>query len=162
MNYSYIQTPIGSLLATRTEKGIASISFMTNGRPVPPQTGWRRSDGLFHDLREQLGSYFDGHLTSFDLPLDPAGTTFQCDVWTALLSIPYGATRSYSEIARAVGRPKAVRAVGAANGANPLPIVVPCHRVIGSNGSLTGFGGGMDVKKRLLELEAGSRTLWEE
>ena len=151
MNYTYIQTPLGSLLAARTTEGIASISFMNSGRPAKPAPDWTRSDGLFDDVREQLISYFDGKLTSFDLPLNPLGTPFQRDVWTALRSIPYGATRSYSDIARAVG---------AANGANPLPIVVPCHRVIGSNGSLTGFGGGMEVKKRLLELESGARPLW--
>ena len=160
MNYTYIQTPLGSLLAARTTEGIASISFMKSGRPAAPAADWERIDGLFDDVREQLGSYFDGQLTSFDLPLDPMGTPFQRDVWSALLSIPYGATCSYSDIARAVGRPKAFRAVGAANGANPLPIVVPCHRVIGSNGSLTGFGGGMQVKQRLLELESGARPLW--
>jgi methylated-DNA-[protein]-cysteine S-methyltransferase len=160
MNYTYLETPLGLLLTTRTTNGIASISFTKDGRPASPAAGWERRDALFADIREQLGAYFSGHLTSFELPLDPIGTEFQRDVWTALRSIPYGATRSYAEIARTVGRPTAFRAVGAANGANPLPIVVPCHRVIGSNGSLTGFGGGMQAKQRLLELESGRRTLW--
>ena len=160
MNYSYIQTPVGLLLATGTAEGIASISFMKNGHPASPAAECKRNDAIFDDLRKQVGAYFGGQLRSFDLPLDPRGTPFQRDVWAALLSIPYGATRTYSDIALAVGRPSAFRAVGAANGANPLPIVVPCHRVIGANGSLTGFGGGMKVKKSLLELESGARQLW--
>jgi methylated-DNA-[protein]-cysteine S-methyltransferase len=160
MNYSYIETPVGLLLTSRTDAGIASISFTKRGEPVSPAADWERDDALFDDVREQMASYFGGHLTLFELPLDPAGTEFQRDVWRALLDIPYGATRSYADIARAVGRPTAFRAVGAANGANPLPIVVPCHRVIGSNGALTGFGGGMQVKQRLLALESGMRPLW--
>jgi methylated-DNA-[protein]-cysteine S-methyltransferase len=160
MNYSYVDTPVGLLLTSRTKTGIASISFTKGGVPLPPAAGWERADALFDDVREQMASYFDGHLTLFHLPLDPTGTEFQRDVWRALQNIPYGSTRSYSDIARAVGRPTAFRAVGAANGANPLPIVVPCHRVIGSNGALTGFGGGMQVKQRLLELESGTRPLW--
>jgi methylated-DNA-[protein]-cysteine S-methyltransferase len=159
LNYSYIETPVGLLLAAGTIGGIASISFMKNGRPALPLPGWKKNDPLFDDLRDQLAAYFEGRRTVFELSLDPAGTAFQRDVWNALCAIPYGSTRSYSEIARTIGRPKASRAVGAANGANPLPIVVPCHRVIGSNGSLTGFGGGMAVKQRLLELESGAR-LW--
>lgn len=105
---------------------------------------------------EQLRSYFAGELREFSLPLDPQGTEFQLRVWRQLETIPYGSTRSYSEIARAVGSPKAVRAVGAANGANPISIVVPCHRVIGSSGKLVGYGGGLPVKQRLLALERGA------
>ena len=129
------------------------------------------SDGVVNEIRfgayaedvadnaisRQLYEYFAGDRKSFDVRIEPRGTKFHRDVWNALLKIPYGETRSYSEIARAIGRPAAIRAVGAANGANPIPIVIPCHRVIGSNGSLTGFGGGIDVKRRLLELEAGYR-----
>ena len=108
-------------------------------------------------ISRQLEEYFAGERTMFDLPIRPRGTQFQISVWNTLLAIPYGETRSYAQIANAIGRPSAVRAVGAANGANPIPIVIPCHRVIGSNGSLTGFGGGIDVKRRLLELESGQR-----
>jgi methylated-DNA-[protein]-cysteine S-methyltransferase len=108
----------------------------------------------------QLDEYFNRERTAFDLPLHPRGTDFQLRVWKALEEIPYGETRSYSEIARSIGSPDAVRAVGAANGRNPLPIVVPCHRVIGANGSLTGFGGGLPLKKLLLELESGNAPLW--
>jgi methylated-DNA-[protein]-cysteine S-methyltransferase len=101
-----------------------------------------------------LADYFQGRRRSFDLRLRPEGTEFQRSVWQALAAIPYGETRSYADIARAIGRPSATRAVGAANGANPLPIVLPCHRVVGANGSLTGFGGGLETKKFLLNLEA--------
>jgi len=106
----------------------------------------------------QLRSYFAGALTRFDLPLDMQGTPFQLRVWRALLEIPYGETRCYADIARAVGSPRAMRAVGAANGANPIPIVVPCHRVIGSGGKLVGYGGGLPLKKLLLDLEARCRA----
>ena len=101
----------------------------------------------------QLAAYFDRRLQTFDLPLDMRGTPFQCEVWQALTAIPFGATCSYGQIAERIGRPKAVRAVGAANGANPVPVIVPCHRVIGSNGKLTGYAGGLGLKQRLLELE---------
>lgn len=107
-----------------------------------------------------MREYFDRRRTVFDLPLKPRGTEFQLRVWKALEQIPYGETRSYSEIARAIGSPDAVRAVGAANGRNPLPIVLPCHRVIGANGGLTGFGGGLPLKKLLLELESPNGSLW--
>ncbi|HEX8153874.1 MAG TPA: methylated-DNA--[protein]-cysteine S-methyltransferase, partial [Thermoanaerobaculia bacterium] len=103
--------------------------------------------------RAQLAAYFRGELRAFDLPLAPSGTAFQQSVWSVLRSIPYGTTRTYLDVANAIGKPSACRAVGAANGANPLPIVVPCHRVIGTSGALTGFGGGIDVKRKLLALE---------
>ena len=108
----------------------------------------------------QLEEYFAGKRKTFDLPLAPRGTAFQLSVWNALQQIAYGQTRSYADIARVIGRPSAVRAVGAANGANPIPIIIPCHRVIGSSGALTGFGGGLDVKRRLLDFEAGYSTLY--
>jgi methylated-DNA-[protein]-cysteine S-methyltransferase len=112
------------------------------------------------DVRRQLGQYFEGRRRVFDLPLRPEGTPFQRDVWKALVEIPYGETATYSEIARRVGRREAVRAVGAANGANPIAIVIPCHRVIGRDGSLTGYGGGLPVKRWLLDHEAGERRLF--
>lgn len=104
-------------------------------------------------LADELDAYLDGQLQAFSIPLDPRGTTFQLAVWRNLLEIPFGTTRSYGEVARAIGRPTAVRAVGAANGSNPIPILVPCHRVIGQNGSLVGYGGGLELKQRLLALE---------
>jgi methylated-DNA-[protein]-cysteine S-methyltransferase len=157
--YTWIETPVGSLLAVRNELGISAIHFEENGRPAEPQPEWERDGDAFADLRQQLTRYFRGQLEQFDLPLAPVGTPFQLEVWEALRAIPYGQTRSYADIARSIGRPKACRAVGAANGANPLPIVVPCHRVVGSDGSLTGFGGGVEVKRALLELESGVRPL---
>jgi len=153
MIYTYVKTPIGALFVARNEAGLTSIGFEKKGRRMEPEDGWAREDAAFGDAREQLAAYFAGTLRAFDLPLAPRGTPFQLDVWNALCAIPYGQTRSYSQIAQTIGRPDAVRAVGAANGANRLPIVIPCHRVIGANGSLTGFGGGMATKRFLLDLE---------
>jgi len=153
MIFSYVTTPIGSLLVARSEKGLSAIHFEKKGRPAEPHDEWTRDDGAFGDIREQLGAYFAKDLREFDLPLAPRGTAFQLDVWGALRTIRYGETRSYAQLAQMIGRDSAIRAVGAANGANPLPIVIPCHRVIGSNGSLTGFGGGIEVKRFLLDLE---------
>jgi methylated-DNA-[protein]-cysteine S-methyltransferase len=112
------------------------------------------SDPLLLDAADQLRAYFAGELREFDLPLAPRGTPFQREVWAAVAAVPYGRTATYSEIAAAVGRPSACRAVGAANGRNPLPVIVPCHRVIGAAGALTGYGGGLDRKRSLLDLEA--------
>ena len=136
------------LVASHT--GIRAIEFP----PLRPAAGERDETGpLLLELERQLRAYFKGALRVFDVPLDMQGTPFQKRVWRELEQIPFGETRSYSQIAEAVGAGKAVRAVGAANGANPVPIVVPCHRVIGSSGRLTGYGGGLELKKRLLELE---------
>jgi methylated-DNA-[protein]-cysteine S-methyltransferase len=153
--YTYVTTTIGDLLAAKNDDGaVTRIHF--RGATAPQD--WRSDDAAFADVREQLHAYFAGELHEFSLPLAPAGTPFQQSVWTALRTIPYGETRSYLDIANSIGKPSACRAVGAANGANPLPIVVPCHRVIGSNGTLTGFGGGVEVKRRLLALE-GAKAL---
>jgi len=151
--YTHLGTPIGKLLVARGEHGLTTIHFEKSGAPAAPREEWTRDDSAFGDVGEQLRAYFARELRTFDLPLAPRGTPFQLDVWGALRTIRYGETRSYAQLARMIGREKAVRAVGAANGANPLPIVIPCHRVIGSNGSLTGFGGGMAVKRFLLDLE---------
>jgi len=148
MDYTFIETPVANLLVARDEHGIHAIHFRGE-----PKDEWTRNDRAFGDVREQLAAYFAKQLREFDLPLAPRGTPFQLDVWRALRAIPYGETRSYAQIAQIIGKPEAIRAVGAANGANPLPIVVPCHRVIGSNGSLTGFGGGLEMKRYLLDLE---------
>jgi len=149
--FTILDSPIGPLGVTKNEDGaITEITFR-------PKTDARASG--FDDVAEQLDEYFAGKRKTFELKLAPRGTPFQLSVWNELLAIPYGSTCSYQEIANAIGRPAATRAVGAANGANPIPIVVPCHRVIGSNGSLTGFGGGIDVKRRLLALEAGEQLL---
>ena len=155
--YTIWDGPVGALLLAGDGDGLRRIMFPEEheGKPVPK--GWRRDDDAFADAVAQLSAYFAGTLTAFDLPLRPAGTAFQQTVWRALREIPFGATTSYGALAARIGRPKASRAVGAANGANPLPIVVPCHRVIGADGSLPGFGGGIEVKRFLLEHERDSR-----
>jgi len=155
MRYDEIDSPVGPLLVAADEAGLRLIHFQAAHRRKP-EASWQRDSAAFGDLAAQLGEYFRGERRTFDLPLAPRGTPFQLATWRALSAIPYGETISYEELARRVGRPSASRAVGAANGANPLPIVVPCHRVIGKNGSLTGFGGGLDTKRTLLELEGAS------
>jgi methylated-DNA-[protein]-cysteine S-methyltransferase len=133
--------------------GLSDIRFMEGRRPTLPDPSWVVDDRPFREAAAQFRAYFEGKLREFDLPLVPRGTEFQLQVWNALREIPYGKTCSYAELAQTIGKPKAVRAVGAANGRNPLAIVVPCHRVIGSDGSLTGYGGGMRNKEYLLALE---------
>lgn len=146
-------SPIGRLLLAGDGGALSMIQFPSGNGAHGADPSWRRDDAAFPEAVRELGEYFDGTRRAFDLDLAPSGTAFQREVLDALLTIPYGETRSYADIARQVGRPRAVRAVGAANGRNPLPIVIPCHRVIGSNGSLTGFGGGLDTKRFLLDLE---------
>lgn len=153
MHYSHMDSPVGRLLLAGDASGLRLISFPSGRKKREPQPGWREDRGPFTEAIRQLGAYFAGELTGFDLELAPQGTPFQLSVWRALRQIPYGQTMSYGELARVIDRPKASRAVGAANGSNPLPIVVPCHRVIGSTGKLTGFGGGLDTKAALLALE---------
>lgn len=160
MKFASLESPVGSLLLARNGKGLCEIRFpgreSRGGKPVVgPEPSWIEDEAAFSDVIGQLGLYFAGDLKTFDLPLAPTGTEFQCAVWRELERIPYGETISYGELARRVGNPKASRAVGAANGANPIPIVVPCHRVIGSSGKLVGFGGGLDTKRALLDHERG-------
>jgi methylated-DNA-[protein]-cysteine S-methyltransferase len=147
-----IESPVGKLRIEADERSITGIWLNARANVTPGQ-----ATGVMAELERQLAAYFEGRLTEFDLPLSPKGTPFQLDVWTALQSIPYGSTCSYSDIAKKIGRADAVRAVGAANGQNPIPIVIPCHRVIGANGSLTGFGGGLPMKKWLLAHERGGQ-----
>ncbi|PHR10148.1 MAG: cysteine methyltransferase [Sulfitobacter sp.] len=151
--YCYYASPIGNLLLAGTREEIRLLSFPTGSRTVNPKETWFQDHGQFSKIIEQLSSYFAGELVKFDLPLKLTGTTFQKSVWNALLEIKYGETVSYSSIASQIGRPNACRAVGAANGANPIPIIIPCHRVIGTNKTLTGFGGGLPTKEYLLRLE---------
>ena len=151
--YTYINSPVGQLLLAGSAAGLSLISFPSGSRCKDPQPDWNQDAGPFAAATDQLNAYFAGELTEFNLPLAPEGTPFQLAVWQALQTIPYGETVSYGKLAHTIGRAKAVRAVGAANGANPLPIVIPCHRVIGSNGKLTGFGGGIETKAMLLQLE---------
>ena len=154
MYYCYFETPIGELLLAGDGDGLAMIGFPQGSMRRDPESDWIYNEKPLATARKQLGEYFSGKRKSFDLPLQFDGTEFQVSVLRALQDIPYGETVSYGEIARRIGKPRAVRAVGAANGRNPLPIVVPCHRVIGSSGDLTGFGGGLDTKEALLRLEA--------
>lgn len=152
--YTYLDTPVGTLLlAGCADHGLRYISFQCGKGAKAPESHWQQSEAPFRDAIRQLTQYFRGKRTSFDLKLAPKGTPFQLAVWKALAQIPYGKTRSYGDIARKIGKPRAVRAVGLANGRNPLPIVVPCHRVIGSSGRLVGYGGGLPVKRALLALE---------
>lgn len=153
MLYDFLDTPIGELLLAGSHESLAVIGFPTGSMRRRPDAGWRREPDAFAAARRQLREYFAGERREFDLALEPDGTDFQREVLRELTRIPYGETATYRDIAERIGRPKAVRAVGAANGRNPLPIVIPCHRVIGSDGSLTGFGGGLATKSALLRLE---------
>src|SRR5262245_22659899 len=145
--FTELKSPVGMLLLTSNGEAITWL-FMENQKDGPkPTSDWRRDDDLFREAAEQLRAYFAGELTEFDLPLAPAGTQFQQRVWTELQKIPYGSTINYGELARRVGNPKAARAAGAANGSNPISIIIPCHRVIGSNNHLTGSGGGCELHR---------------
>ena len=149
-----IDSPVGPLLLAAGDDGVRAIEFHQPRHRVKRGADWcEGTHPLIDRARRQLDEYFTGKRTTFDLPLAPRGTDFQRMVWQALASIPYGRTISYAQLASRVGKPTAMRAVGAANGRNPLPIVLPCHRVIGADGSLTGFGGGLPTKRFLLELE---------
>ena len=157
--YTYLDTPVGTLLlAGCRDHGLRYVSFQRGKGAKVPESQWQQSDAPFRDAIRQLKEYFRGKRTAFDLKLNPKGTPFQLKVWRALTQTPYGATRSYAQIARRVSRPLAVRAVGLANGRNPLPIIVPCHRVIGSGGQLVGYGGGLPIKRALLQLEGVALT----
>jgi methylated-DNA-[protein]-cysteine S-methyltransferase len=154
---SHTHSPLGDVLLAATEHGLAGVWFVHAQEHMPDSSQWVTDDShpTLMAAAQQLGEYFSGQRQHFDLPLQAAwGTPFQRDVWQALQRIPYGRTSTYGDIARAIGKPKAVRAVGAAIGQNPHTIVVPCHRVVGANGSLTGFAGGLDRKQHLLAHEA--------
>lgn len=154
MYYDYFETDlIGTLTLAGDEKGLRHIFFEKEENALFIQADWKQMPDFFLPVKAQLRAYFKGDLKQFDLPLAPVGTPFQLKVWEALKTIPYGTLASYKNIAQAIGNSKAVRAVGGANGKNPIPIIVPCHRVIGADGSLTGFGGGLETKRRLIELE---------
>jgi methylated-DNA-[protein]-cysteine S-methyltransferase len=152
--FSLLESPIGELLLTGDGDSVTGIWMQSHRSEWRRTKAWRRDDAAFASTRAQLSEYFAGGRSEFDLPLAAEGTAFQRKVWTALCTIPYGETLSYGELARRIGQPTAARAVGLANGSNPLPIVVPCHRVIGADGSLTGFGGGIERKRWLLAHEA--------
>jgi methylated-DNA-[protein]-cysteine S-methyltransferase len=153
-----IDSPVGPLTLAGDGETITNLRMTDQTHPPPDQADWSPRPSAFPDAVEQLLAYFDGELTEFDLALDMRGTPFQRRVWNALTEIPYGETESYGELARRVGQPGAARAVGMANGHNPIAIIVPCHRVIGADGSLTGYGGGLDRKRTLLRLERDHDT----
>jgi methylated-DNA-[protein]-cysteine S-methyltransferase len=155
VRYARVATPVGPLIVAESNEGLVAVQFERGRRRRPIDPAWRRTDAGQLPAARQLAEYFAGSRKTFEVRLAPLGTPFQRRAWAAVARIPYGRTRSYSEIAVEIGAPDAVRAVGAANGQNPWPIIVPCHRVIGSNGSLTGYGGGLEVKKALLEFERG-------
>ena len=153
MDYDYLDTPIGPLLLVADDHGLRHIDFPRADQGERIQSHWRRDRRFLGAAIEQLDAYFAGRLHDFDVVLAARGTRFRKTVWDELVRIPYGETISYGELARRIGDPAASRAVGAANGANPLPVIVPCHRVIGSTGKLTGFGGGLPIKQWLLDHE---------
>jgi methylated-DNA-[protein]-cysteine S-methyltransferase len=151
--YTQIESPVGPLLLVADEAGLRQILFVNGRHSARPDPAWKQDAAPLHTTISQLRSYFASEREDFDLPLAPEGTPFQLEVWRRLSEIPYGETISYGELARRIGNPQASRAVGLANGSNPIPIVIPCHRVIGSNGKLTGYGGGLPIKEKLLALE---------
>ena len=159
MQYRRIESPIGPLLIAADVKGLRFVLFSNGRDKARPDPHWEPDRGLLREAMRQLSAYFTGKLREFDLTLAPMGTAFQRTVWKQLQRIPYGETISYGELARRIDNPQAVRAVGLANGSNPISIVIPCHRVIGSNGSLVGYGGGLPIKQALLSLERGQRRL---
>ena len=151
-----IDTPVGRLLLTAAGGALTRVHFQCGPHPLRPPAAWRADPAALAAASGQLREYFAGARRSFELALAPRGTPFQLEVWRALCRIPYGETLAYGELARRLGHPRGARAVGLANGANPLPVIVPCHRVIGADGGLTGFGGGLAIKRVLLELEGAA------
>lgn len=159
VHFTKFQSPVGPLLLAGNDRGLCLISFAAGGHVVRPQSGWMEDKEPFQETIRQLQAYFRGELREFDLPLALEGTPFQLCVWNSLCAIPYGQTISYGKLAHQIGQPNAARAVGLANGSNPIPIIVPCHRVIGSNANLTGYGGGLSIKQKLLSLESRQMRL---
>ena len=159
MHYVTMASPVGELLIVADDRAIRYVNFQDGLHPMDIDPSWTKGGKLALRAARQLDEYFARKRKDFDLPLEPEGTEFQRSVWDELLAIPYGVTRSYGEQAARIGNPNAQRAVGAANGKNPIAIIIPCHRVIGTNGRLTGFGGGLSNKQTLLDFERGQLTL---
>lgn len=157
--YTTLESPIGELLALGDGRALHGLYMQHGRRPIAVDASWERSAEPFAQARAQLEEYFAGKRTEFEVPLAMDGSAFEQRVWQALQEIPYGETISYGELARRIGQPSAARAVGLANGRNPIAVIVPCHRVIGANGTLTGYGGGVERKRFLLELESGQSRL---
>ena len=156
--FTTIDSPLGEILLVGNGQGLMALEFQDGTKPTEIIAEWEQDDARFAEEIGQLRAYFSGKRQQFDLQLAPKGTAFQKEVWRELQAIPYGQTISYGELAQRIGRPKAARAVGAANGANPLALIVPCHRVLGSNGRLTGYRGGLSIKEALLAHEQGYRS----
>lgn len=153
VSFQWIESPVGRLLLVGDEAGLRELAF-AQGRTAPRlDPSWKNNGACLREPVRQLRAFFAGELQDFDLPLNPQGTGFQLRVWSALQRIPFGETISYGELARRIGNPNGSRAVGLANGSNPIAIIIPCHRVIGSNGKLTGYGGGLENKRWLLDFE---------
>jgi methylated-DNA-[protein]-cysteine S-methyltransferase len=164
-----IESPVGKLKLVTSDKGLAAVMWDDDrphrvrlGEPIPESTSEAESHPVLVQTERQLNEYFAGKRKEFSVPLDIRGTPFQKHVWEALLGIPFGETRSYGQLAKQLGNPQVTRAVGAANGRNPISIIVPCHRVIGSSGKLTGFGGGLETKASLLRLEKEGNSLFSQ
>ena len=153
MYYDFLESPLGQIAIVADEKGLRHIDFQQGDKPLTIKPQWQRSPSLLRPFTDQLSAYFAGKLKHFDLPLAPEGTRFQQQVWQALCQVPYGELVSYRDIANRIGNSKAVRAVGAANGRNPVSIVIPCHRIVGSNGKLTGYAAGLSIKRQLIAFE---------
>jgi methylated-DNA-[protein]-cysteine S-methyltransferase len=158
--YQWMESPVGRLLLVADEVGLRQAWFAEGRTPPVVDMSWQSGGAVLEEPARQLRAYFAGELQHFDLPLKPEGTAFQTRVWELLQEIPFGETISYGELARRAGNPAASRAVGLANGANPIPIIIPCHRVIGSNGKLTGYGGGLETKRWLLDFERSQGGLF--
>jgi len=158
VRFTITDSPIGELIVWG-EDAVCGLEFVESPRATPIDPEWRRADAAFPDVVEQLRAYFAGELTTFNVEMETGGTSFQRRVWAALQDIPYGATTTYGRLAAELGDPKALRAVGLANGRNPISIIIPCHRVIGADGSLTGYGGGLSRKQWLLAHERGEVPL---
>ena len=159
MIFTTVDSPIGQLLLLGDGRVLHGLHMQDGRRPLTVRQSWTRDDDAYPEARAQLREYFAGERTRFEIPMQLDGTGFQRTVWHELTRIPYGETISYGELARRIGRPDLARAVGTANGQNPIAVVVPCHRVIGANGKLVGYGGGLENKRRLLELESGRLSL---
>jgi methylated-DNA-[protein]-cysteine S-methyltransferase len=159
MKYTTMDSPLGELLLLGDDGVLHGLHMQAGRHPIRIQSSWVRDDEAFAEVRAQLEEYFAGTRDTFDVKMHMDGTAFQRTVWHELTQIPYGETISYGELAKRIGRPDRARAVGTANGQNPIAVIVPCHRVIGANGKLVGYGGGLDNKRRLLELESGVASL---
>ena len=159
MLYTLVDSPLGDIIISGNAKSVTGVAFADSSKASGLEPNLDRDDDAFHAAAEQLRAYFAGALTRFDVPLETGGTPFQRRVWQALLAIPYGTTTTYGKLAAELGDPRAMRAVGLANGRNPISIIVPCHRVIGADGSLTGYGGGLPRKQWLLAHERGEVPL---